>query len=514
MKTVKVFFAAVLMLQSVAMMAQDDLLKKADRLYAHNAYSEAADIYITYLQQSYNYDINYKLAECYRNMHMLSDAVHWYKILMDQNNADAATIYNYAVLLKANGNYKSAKNWFLKYAAYNEDGYYMASTCDWAMANAGKPQYFIIDTIGINTPMSEMTPTFFKKGFIYSATAGDKINVSTGMPYYDLIFAEPAGDTAWKTSPLGNWVNSEMHEGAPCYDINSKILYFTRNNHYKNRTIRSGDGNVNLELFFSAFTEGDFSKPRPTTLNSNDYSVGQPAISPDGNIIIFVSDKPGGNGGTDLYYAVKKGGVWGQAINMGDAINTKGNELFPFMTSDGTLYFASDYLPGFGGLDIFKSTRISSSWSVPENIGAPVNSPQDDFAFILRNGAGYFTSNRPGGKGSDDIYQVTQLLGLTRIYVYDTSLKPVSKARVTLVESPKTQTICETDATGYGDISSVIGPGISIRIAREGFLDKTISNVGNLRSSNGVLPVELQPLLGDQEHTPEKPVEEPVHEGN
>ena len=184
---------------------------------------------------------------------------------------------------------------------------------------------------------------------------------------------------------------------------------------------------------------------------------------------------------------------------MGPALNTKGDELYPSMSPEGVLFFASNYHPGFGGFDIFKSSRVDQYWTNPENLGMPVNSSQDDYALIMRNGVGYFTSNRAGGQGSDDIYQVTQMATLSKIYVYDTDIKPIYKARVTFIESPNMQVICETDASGLGDISTLSGNTMAIKISKEGFLDKIVYDLSSLRSSNGIIPVELQPLLGTNE---------------
>lgn len=480
-----------------AAQAQDaEFIQRADKLYKNQIYNRAAEMYITYLQQNYNYEINLKLAECYRMMHNTVDAEYWYGVIVDQNAADPDILKKYADLLKTNGKYKSAKIYYLKYAAYEEEGYYYAASCDWAISNKNKAPEYYIDTLGFNTSDSELTPTFFKKGIIYSRSSGNEINPTTGVSYYDLYFTEQRNDSLWIITPMQN-VNTELHEAAPFYDQNDKKLYFTRNNHYRGRTVKSSDGEVKLELYFSTYVDNKFTGPRPVSVNSKTYSVGQPTISPDGNILIFASDKPGGYGGIDLYFCSKKGNTWSNAKNMGPAINTAGDELYPFMSIDGTLYFASNYHPGFGGFDIFKSSRVDQYWTAPENLGMPVNSSQDDYAMIIKNGFGYFTSNRAGGQGSDDIYAVTQMSALSKIYVYDTDLKPIYKARVTFIESPNMQIICETDAAGLGDISTLSGATMGIKISKEGYLDKIVYDLSSLRSSNGIIPVELQPLLGN-----------------
>jgi len=478
--------------------AQSEMINKADKLYANGVYPDAADIYTGYLQQQYDYLVNVRLADCYYQMNDWRNAEYWYGVIVSHNIADAGTLLRYAQLLKSNGKYKSAKEYFLKYAAFKQDGYYLASTCDWALANLNNPSGYAVDTLPFNSSASEITPTIFKRGVIFSSASGEMINPNNGAPYYDLKYAEPRVDGSWNVTALEH-VNSEYHEAAPFYDHHGKLLFFTRNNHFRNRTVVSADGQVKLEIYFAAYTDGKFSHPHPVNFNSRSYSVAHPTLTPDGSILIFASDMPGGQGGTDLWYCSKKSGTWGNPVNMGKVINTPGDELYPNVTPDGTLYFSSNYHAGFGGQDVFMSYRENDHWSLPQNLGTPVNSPQDDYGFTMRNGFGYFTSNRPGGRGSDDIYQVTQLAPISALYVYDTDEKPVFNARVTFVESPNMQVICETDINGMGDVSTLSGASTSIKISKEGFLDKVINDIGSLRSSNGILPVELQPLLGTNE---------------
>ncbi|MFI5173074.1 MAG: hypothetical protein ACHQFW_11830 [Chitinophagales bacterium] len=501
MNGLKIFFLFICFASIEICSAQENFLKRADKLYDREVYNEAAEIYRTYLQQTYDFDVNYKLAECYRHLNLTREAAFWYEIIAQQKPDDPDILLNYANLLKSNGKYRSAKQYYLKYAAFEDDGYYLASTCDWALSNLTKQTDYFLDTININTSGSEMTPTFFKKGFIF-AGPGEKADPNTGLNYYDLYFADLKNDTTWAFKPLADEINSDLHEASPCYSPNAKVLYFTRNNHVRSRTIKSKDGEVKLELYFSTYKDNKFSTPRPSLINSKSYSIGQPALSPDGTILIFASDRPGGYGGIDLYYTIKKSTGWSGIKNLGPTINTGGDELFPSMDSEGTLYYSSNWLAGFGGLDVFESKREGDHWTAPVNLGLPVNSSFDDFGFIINNGSGFVTSNRPGGKGSDDIYSVAKLKAITTLYVHDTNLKPVYKAKLSFVENPKTQNIGETDVNGIVDVSTITGASTSIRIIKEGFLEKVINNLGSYRSSNGTLPVELQPLLGNNEKNP------------
>lgn len=178
-----------------------------------------------------------------------------------------------------------------------------------------------------------------------------------------------------------------------------------------------------LELFAAEKDkDGKWGKPVPFPYNKPDqYSLGHAALSNDGNTLYFASDMPGGVGGTDIWYSDKQGdGKWGTPVNCGPAINSPEEEEFPTIAPDGSLYFSSKGWTGMGGFDIFHATGSKTQWSTPENLRYPTNSPEDDFYFVAgNNGNTYFASNRPGGKGSDDIYSITspEIYTLTKVPV-------------------------------------------------------------------------------------------------
>ncbi|MEZ5013998.1 MAG: hypothetical protein R2794_06870 [Chitinophagales bacterium] len=295
--------------------AQDKYAKQADAFYAAQSWKEASEMYLTMLQQKYDYTVNYKLAECYRNMHQYENAVAWYDVLMTQNTGDPEMILRYAQLLKSNAKYKTAKEWFLKYAAYDDAGYYLASTCDWALSNMENAPGYFIANCSFNTDGSEMTPTIFRKGIIFAQRPAEIVDMRAEQTFYDLQYAEYKGDSVWSITPMKKTVNSSVHDASPCYDPNKRILYFTRNNHNKNRTVTSKDGEVKLELFYAPFNGTNFTGARPFDLNNKTYSIGQPAVSPDGNILIFASDMPGGYGDRSVLCCAQKVMI-GHTMNM------------------------------------------------------------------------------------------------------------------------------------------------------------------------------------------------------
>lgn len=204
---------------------------------------------------------------------------------------------------------------------------------------------------------------------------------------------------------LRGTVNSKYHDG-PAAVFPDGSLIFTRNNYFRGRTGQSENGVNKLKMYIAG--GNNLSAISEFPYNNNEYSVGHPALTSDGNILVFASDMPGGFGGTDLYYSVRSGSQWTRPINLGKQINTEGNEQFPSISGDGTLFFSSTGHPGLGGMDIFEvplsGMRPTRS---PRNLGAPLNSSKDDFGFIMAadGKSGYFSSNR---NGNDDIYNFEQ----------------------------------------------------------------------------------------------------------
>jgi hypothetical protein len=223
---------------------------------------------------------------------------------------------------------------------------------------------------------------------------------------------KPDGEMG-KVARFDKKINSKFHESTPVFTQDGKTMYFTRNNYLEGKKQKSSKRIVLLKLYKATLEAGKWENVIELPFNSNEYSVAHPALSLDEKTLYFASDMPGTLGQSDLFsVSILSEGSYGTPKNLGKTINTEGRETFPFIATDNELYFASDGRPGLGGLDIFVS-KIGESDFLGEvqNVGSPINGPQDDFAFLInsKNRNGFFTSNREGGNGYDDIYRFTEL---------------------------------------------------------------------------------------------------------
>jgi len=361
------------------------------------------------------------LAECYRKQNIPEKAKEWYLQAISLGSREPLNWYYLACCQRSCGDYIQAKLSFLKYDSLDPSGNkgkINAAFCDSVLAwQKRKPLFDIRNAQELNTPQSDFA-AIFAGGKLFFASdrtggKGDQIYGWTGNCYLkiyvadvlkndssQLSFGPPAeGPTAF---------NKSYHDGPVCFNSAMDEAFINRTIDVNDKG-RHDTGLVRthlLKIYHAVKKNGNWCKPEPFFLNNKSSSVGHPALSPDGNTLYFVSDMDGGFGGTDIWYCTRTSNGWSKPVNLGKPVNTTGNEMFPFISGNGDLYFASDGHPGFGGLDIFMAKRSGGGWDIPVNLGQPLNSSGDDFAFALWPGAlhGTFSSNRPGGTGSDDIY--------------------------------------------------------------------------------------------------------------
>jgi outer membrane protein OmpA-like peptidoglycan-associated protein len=354
-----------------------------------------------------------RLAESYHNINLNILAEDEYsKILNTTGEVLPEDYYNYAMVLKINGKYDQSIKMMDKFAELKpadlraKDYEANKTELDYLLADDGK---YKIEHLNINSNADDFGTSYFNDKIVFSSSRSKaKMIVRkynwTGKPFWDMYISAVDGDQLKKPKNFNKKLNGKLHDGPACFSNNGTYMAFTRN-HYHDK---SKDRVVELQIYFSSFKDGKWLKPEPFILNNDNYSVGQPFLTADGNTMYFTSDMPGGFGGADIYKISKdNNGVWGKAENLGAGINTEGDEMYPFIEqNNGIMFFSSNGRYGLGGLDVFMCETDGSMYGTVYNAGFPLNTRYDDFGAIANDkmSKGYFSSNRTDGNGGDDIY--------------------------------------------------------------------------------------------------------------
>ena len=315
---------------------------------------------------------------------------------------------------------------------------------------------YSVTPVSFNSPGMDFSPFPYKQGFVFVSSRHER-----GLPgngdqekILRLYYSEENEDGSFKVPVLFNKQStSQFHEGPSVFFENEKALIVTRNASFKKGKVKDNFTNT-LQLAISKFgATNEWSAMTPLHISSNEYSIAHPSVSSDGKTLYFSSDMPGTIGKSDLYVSTYLEGAWSKPENLGDIINTPGQELFPYIHNDSILYFASNGHSGLGGLDIFTCNLRSAELKVL-NIGAPINGDSDDFGiFIEADGtSGFFSSNRPGGFGEDDIYHFEEVHQFAEVQLYDSLTRQVvNNAEITLNRDNQIIGKTESDLTGTAE---------------------------------------------------------------
>lgn len=281
---------------------------------------------------------------------------------------------------------------------------------------------FVTNEVSINSDQLEFSPTFLEDGILFISTkpVNKKFKVQDkriGKNIMSIYRSVRNDDGNLQTpEPFAIELLSTVHEGPLTFDRTAENMFFTRNNLNGKKPIKGKDGVVKLQIYAAQRMDNVWKNVEKLPFNDSNSNAAHPSISVDNQELYFASDRPGGQGGMDLYVSKRSGDTWGEPVNLGPRVNTKGDEVFPFIHADGTLYFSSKEAKEGSNLDIFMVNKKDGEWRIPENMGEPFNSEKDDFGIIIdrdkRNG--YFSSNRDGGIGGDDIYSFYALNGLEK----------------------------------------------------------------------------------------------------
>lgn len=411
-------------------------------------------------------EASYQAAECYRLMNDNKAADSWYQkaIKLNPKNLEAQL-----KLAQAKKRIQEFDKAIIEFKAYQKMGGEVnvekeIKGCENALTWKNQKTRYIIENVkGLNTRWQDFGAVYFKKDQLYFTSDREK-GVSnnqygwTGNWFTDVYSVTYKKDKknpnniTYQAPELADKkvLNGKINEGALCFDSRFTTMFLTRCNYDNN-----GKGKK-CQLYTSTLSGTEWSEPVLMPFSLDSFSCGQPTITKDGQVLYFSSDMPGGQGGKDIWMVTysKRGRSWGDPVNLGPNVNTPDDEMFPFIHEDGTLYFSSNGHTGLGGLDIFYTKGEGTDWSDPINMKSPVNSGGDDFSIIVDKDkeSGYFSSNRDGGRGQDDIYRFYMnplIFNLSGVVRNAKTREILPNATVTITSSSDTGNIVfKTDESG------------------------------------------------------------------
>ena len=481
---------------------------KADQAFTLEQYNKAAELYKKAYQntksRALKSEIIFKQAECYRFSGNIKRAESYYKRAVKAKYPDVIVYLRYADVLRMNEKYEEAKVQYKKYIQLNPTdvtGEMGLKSCDYSINWLANPTRYKVEIMPlVNSRFSDFSPSFgngeYSELYFTSSRSGgfsNKIDDRTGETFTDLYSSKLNKKGKWSVPLiLPEPVNTEGNEGSVALNKRGTTMYFTKCDVQKKKAL-------GCNIYVSKRKGKIWGAPTLLQIKvDSNTTLGHPTINEDESILIFSSDLRGGYGGKDLWIVKQqKRGKWSDPVNLGPAVNTKGDEMFPFLHSDGTLYFSSTGHIGMGGFDIFKSTPDENdSYSSITNLKYPVNSSGHDFGMIIENSGerGYLTSDRKGGKGGDDIYQFELpplVLALKGVITDSKTGAILTNTRVVLSSSEGVAIETKTDNTG--SYTFKLDPLLSYEIlaSLDGYLNKKMTETTVGIDENKVFIVDL-----------------------
>ncbi|WP_299115638.1 OmpA family protein [uncultured Winogradskyella sp.] len=526
MKNLKTLLFITLMSSSLCLTAQNKNTKKADKEFARFEYVDAAESYKKLIDKgdgsSYVYG---QLAECYYNIFNSVEAEKWYAKALESSD-DPEMIFKYSEMLKANGKYEESNKQMEKFAS-------MRPSDNRATAFRKNPNYlpkileqgkkFNVQDAGFNTAQSDFGGVT-QDGKLYITSARNDNRKTYGWneePFLDIYTLTKNSDGSYQGATLMNdQINTKYHEGLVSFSPDGETMYFSRESYFEKDFQKDSLSRVRysqLYLFKATKLGNDYDNVESLSINSENYSVKNPSVSADGTTLYFSSDMPGGYGQFDIYKApINSDGTIGEPVNMGQKVNTEAQEMFPYISSNNTLYFSSNGHLGLGGMDVFYTKEVDGKLAPVRNIGIPISSNGDDFAFTIDEEAeeGFVSSNREGGQGSDDVYAFKKLQPLCDVLIMATVLddktrEPVNGASVTLYDAEGNKVVTKTtNAEGIAEFIVECEQDTELEVVMEDFESKRVPVKGSNEQELAV-QISLDPI--EKIVTPEEIVLNPIY---
>lgn len=516
----KIYLFLILMVVGSTMaIAQNRDTRKADQHFDRLEYVKAAEEYEKLVNRGKADDYVYtRLANAYYFINDTQKAEPYFRQVADSSN-DPELLYSYAQTLKANGKISESNQWMDRFAQ-------MAPSDSRAVAYRSNPNYIpklmeeaerhtVNMAEGLNSAHSDFGGEI-SGNLIYFTSSRNTSRRSHGMtqePFYDIYVADYVNGTFGDIRPVKGDVNTKFHEGVVAISPDGNRMYFDRNDFYRGKYRKDEEGINQLNIYYAELIDGSWRDIQPVPFNNSEYSVGHPALSPDGKTLYFVSDMPGTIGDSDIFkVAIHEDGTFGTPENLGRGINTEGKEVFPFVDADGTLYFSSNGHLGLGGLDVFYAKKTATGFGEVKNMGNPVNSPADDFAikYDVENGTGFVSSNRGGTQ--DNIYKIVEICSSTieSIVLNAYTGEPLNRAEVTLYDTNQNRLSTKmTDASGKVSFEVECEQNFIVQAAKTDFETNSVranTNEREVKAEIRLRPIEeiivedrvvLNPILFD-----------------
>ena len=522
MKITKLITIVFLLICSFSF-GQSGKLNRANRHYNSFSFVKAIEKYEKLIDTNFNkvYAMR-KLGDSYMYLRKPNEAAKVYKHVVEQENVPKEYYYFYAQALRGTGDYEASKVWMNKYKNEASSDSRVAEFLekqDFESAMFNLTKQYSVSKTNFNTAFSDFGAVDYNNEVVFVSAKDEGVSTKrkyawNAQPFLDIYQVAKEGSIEGSEKLSGD-VNSIYHEGPVSFSANGNKMYFTRNNYYEGEKGKDNKGINNLKIYSSELINGAWTNINGVHFNNDEYSVGHPTLSDDGKKLYFTSDMPGGIGGSDIYVVdINEDGTLGHPKNMGAVVNTEGNEMFPFIHKEGTLFFSSDGHVGFGLLDVFATITDENNEVVNIlNLGKPINSSKDDFSYYLSAEGfdGYISSNREGGVGDDDIYKFTRIppLKLKGQIFDDANNQPLENAKVVLLDGNGEEiAYFITEANGYYEHIVDRDAKFTLNGSKEKYtdinkefnsfnLDKEKEFVVNLNV--GLKPIEDVVLLADLE---------------